>query len=377
MEGGNSKNIPIDLAAGFVNPGNQSRIKSVMRRAEAGEAITIAFLGGSITQGSLASEQSLCYASRVYKWWTERFPKASITFINAGIGATDSQFGAARVDEDVLSYEPDMVQIEYAVNDECSEHYLETYEGVVRRVYDSPKKPGVMLMYNVFYNSGTSAELMHAKVARHYDLPAVSMRSTIFPLLLAGKLDNREVTPDDLHPNDLGHELVAAVITYALGVMADELDKADVPEQEYPAPLSKNRYEGSVRYRNSNSDAVLTSCSGWTKDEAPQEHITDIFKKGWTATDKGAELKFRLKAKTIALQYRRTIELPGPVAAVYVDGSPVGKLDANFDETWGDKLCLSTVYEADEPAEHEVSVVLDEVHEGDVLPFYLVSIIGA
>ena len=39
------------------------------------------------------------------------------------------------------------------------------------------------------------------------------MQSTIYPRVVSGEIPNREITPDDLHPNDKGHELVAAVIT--------------------------------------------------------------------------------------------------------------------------------------------------------------------
>ena len=69
-------------------------------------------------------------------------------------------------------------------------------------------------MHNVFYNNGANAQLMHGRIARHYNLPAVSMQSTIYPEVVAGRIENREITPDDLHPNDAGHALVASVITY-------------------------------------------------------------------------------------------------------------------------------------------------------------------
>ena len=134
--------MKINYENGIKNIGNTAKLKDVFRRAENGEALTIAFLGGSITQGSLASKPELCYAARVFKWWEETFPKAKFTYINAGIGATDSQFGCARAAEDVLVYEPDVISVEYAVNDENTPHYMETYEGVVRKIL-SAKRAGL------------------------------------------------------------------------------------------------------------------------------------------------------------------------------------------------------------------------------------------
>lgn len=74
----------------------------------------------------------------------------------------------------------------------------------------------VLLVHNVFYHNGANAQVMHAAIGRHYDLPSVSMQSSIYPEVVAGRIENRAITPDDLHPNDEGHALVASVITYFL-----------------------------------------------------------------------------------------------------------------------------------------------------------------
>ena len=64
---------------GIANRGNLYRLKKVMDRAKAGETLNIAFLGGSITQGSLSSKPELCYAYHVYEWWKKTFPQADFT----------------------------------------------------------------------------------------------------------------------------------------------------------------------------------------------------------------------------------------------------------------------------------------------------------
>ena len=369
----------IDYDRAVVNHGNTEKIQSVLRRAEAGADLTIAFLGGSITQGSLASTPQLCYAYRVYEWWQQTFPKAHFKYLNAGIGATDSQFGCARVQEDVLEHFPDFVLLEYAVNDAANAHYRETFEGVVRRILQADSSPALMIMYNVCYDSGSSAELFHAQVVRHYDLPAVSMRSTIYPELLAGRIRNEEITPDNLHPNDAGHELVASVITCGLEQIRAEMDRgaAGFCPPLLPAPLTENAYEDSVRFRNMN--ACVVACEGFTADPQKQEHITEIFRCGWTAKEKGSRIVFRVEGSCIGVQYRKTIQLPAPVAEVILDGDTEHAqiLDANFDETWGDKLVLDTILDHGKPGEHFVEIRLKETHPDDRLPFYLVSVIAS
>ena len=88
------------------NRGNLRRLKEVMRRAALGDTIRLGFLGGSITQGSLSTKPELCYAYRVYQWWKKNFPASEFVYINAGIGGTTSQFGVARAESDLLSYNP-------------------------------------------------------------------------------------------------------------------------------------------------------------------------------------------------------------------------------------------------------------------------------
>lgn len=360
----------------MANRGNQARIKKVFQRAEQGEKLTIGFLGGSITQGSLASDSKLCYAYRVYEWWCKTFPEAEFVYLNAGIGATDSQFGCARADSDLLAYRPDFVIVEFSVNDSATPHYLETYEGLIRKIYGAAWQPAVLLVHNVCYDNGANAQLMHGKVARYYELPAVSMQSCIYPELVSGRLENRTITPDDLHPNDYGHELVASVITYFLGKILEDITNGELPVELKAEPLTANAYQYSVRYRSDNASPVL---NGFIADQSSQEVITDIFKKGWTASEKGASIVFEVKGSCIGVQYRKTMQLPAPVAELILDGDEAHPfvLDANFDETWGDKLVLDTVLEHGEDKLHRVEIRLRETHREDRLPFYLVSVIAS
>ena len=84
---------------------NTFRLEKLFQKAKNGEKLKIGFIGGSITQGCLATEPCLCYAYHVYEWWCRTFPKADFVYLNAGIGATDSQFGCARAESDLLAIE--------------------------------------------------------------------------------------------------------------------------------------------------------------------------------------------------------------------------------------------------------------------------------
>ena len=375
-----TEKIPsVDYSKAVSNAGNLHRIKNVMKRAAAGESITVGFLGGSITQGCAATHPDKCYAHKVYEWFCESFPKADIKYLNAGIGATDSQFGCARADSDLLVYDPDICFVEFSVNDEATDHYHETYEGLVRKILSSDPSRALMLIHNVRYDDGGNSQLQHSRVARRYDVPAVSMRDVIYPELEGGRLDNRVITADDLHPNDIGHSLVASVIISVLDDIRKHMDEGDQPVKEMPVPETANAYEDSVRYRNDSASGIMTDAKGFDKDSLPQDIIGDVFRKGWTATEKGSYITFKVYGSCIGVQYRKTIQKPAPAATLILDGNtdtPV-ILDADFKETWGDKLVLETVLDHGENREHTVRIELTDTHPRDVLPFYLVSVIAS
>jgi acyl-CoA thioesterase-1 len=89
-----------------------------LAKARRGEEICVAAIGGSITAGGLQTKDPKNrYIARVADWFTKTFPKAKVRFVNAGIGGTNSLYGAMRVQRDVLSKKPDLVIVEYAVND--------------------------------------------------------------------------------------------------------------------------------------------------------------------------------------------------------------------------------------------------------------------
>ena len=69
-----------------MNTSNFARLKELFRRAAAGQELTIGFLGGSITQGSLSTQPGNAYAFRVYQWFVDTFPQSKFHYVNGGIG---------------------------------------------------------------------------------------------------------------------------------------------------------------------------------------------------------------------------------------------------------------------------------------------------
>lgn len=61
----------------------------------------------------------------------------------------------------------------------------------------------------------------HNEIADYYGILHVSIKDTIFREIRNGKYKKDMLTPDNLHPNDLGHELVANEICKELQRIRD------------------------------------------------------------------------------------------------------------------------------------------------------------
>lgn len=203
------------LNRSVVNYGDDTRIKAVLAKAAAGQPITIAAIGGSVTQGAWCTEPKYCYVNRVFGWWQATFPQSKMTLINAGIGQTDSAFGVQRVQNDVLKFNPDFVMVDFDVNDQWNSDSTASYRDLVQQILNAPSHPAVVMLA-VMDRSGHNAQDWHTPVMQEFNLPYVSEKNALLPLERSGVLDGADITQDVIHPNDLGHEVLAELVAYRL-----------------------------------------------------------------------------------------------------------------------------------------------------------------
>lgn len=363
-----------------------TRLKNLMKRAANGESLVIGFLGGSITQGSLSSTPKNCYAYLVYEWWKKSFPNAAFSFVNGGIGGTTSHYGGARAWKDVLCYRPDIVTVDFSVNDDANEFFEETYEGTIRRLLAAPSAPAVVVLNNVFYDTGKNAQDYHNRIADHYGIPHVSIKDTVYPDVESGKIVRADITPDNLHPNDKGHRLVADEICKLLDSIKAEVEEETIAGENIegkstkteasvllPAPLTENAYEHSRLIQIQDNEAIL---DGFLVDPIEKKGMLDIFKNGWTAAHTNDKISFEIECSCLAVQYRKSVQQPVPKAKAVIDGDEAHAviLDGNFTEDWGDCLYLEPLLHHAEKKVHRIEITITDAKD-IVRPFYLVSLI--
>ena len=331
-----------------VNPGNTARLADAMKRAQAGEKITIGTIGGSITQGTAACTTDERYANRALQWWAKAFPKAQLDFVNAGIGATDSYIGVHRVDADLLSKKPDVVIVEFSVNDTDAALNLQTYDSLVRKILQAENHPAVILLFTT-QEDGTSLQDTHMQIGSAYNLPMISYKNAVLPEIEAGKFTWKDISPDNIHPNSVGHGIIGELLWSYFNSVYAKLDQINTSDLTFTAtPVTKDLYaKGQLL-----DSKTLTPK---TMQGFEQAELSNQFPNDWT-TKEGGELTFEVTGSNIGVLYYKTVDGKSGQYCVYVDDRLIQVLDGDFTGGWGNYAQAQQVYTSDTPSTHTVTI---------------------
>ncbi len=180
--------------------------------------LSVVYLGGSITEGAGASEYSRCWVSLFDTWLKNTYRECSIHSFNAGIGGTGTDLGAYRTENDVLSHKPDLVFIEFAVNDFWTdpETICACTEAILHKIRSSLPYCDIVFLYTTTKTvseclSGSGiypSRTVHSFLAyRSGDILQIDVGEVLRDRILSGEKDYASLLPDTVHPNDEGHAI--------------------------------------------------------------------------------------------------------------------------------------------------------------------------
>ena len=347
------------LSNAILAEGNLSRLAAAMQKGERGEEITVGVIGGSITQGSSATRTENTYASRFYQWWVQAFPQSKINFVNAGIGATTSYLGVHRVDTQLLVMKPDVVIVEFSVNDSDSVFYKETYEDLVRKLLKAENNPAVILLFMTM-EDGTSAQPSHMHIGFWYDLPRISYRQAVMKEMEKGSFVWQDISSDNIHPNDIGHAMVGEILWTYLNNVYSKLDTI----AEEATPLTKKPF-----FDESYIDAIILDSIGITPIQLGSfttGSVDDRFPNDWVTTSGSDAIVFETEAQNIGILFNKTTDGLSGQYDVFIDGVLSRTLDADFTGGWGNYPEATEVYKSTEKTLHRIEIKQSPSSTGEV-----------
>ena len=372
-----------NLPAGYVtdrqmqlaNPwtgANEAPLFNVMRKAENGQKVTIAFIGGSITKGTMSAgtrdesmNKKLTYVDYFTDWWYKKFPRADLRFVNAGISATDSYLGVHRVQKDVLDKKPDLVVVEFAVNDKKTAYHKQSYENLIRKIMNASSKPAVLFFMSKL--NGWSCQLQQAEIGKHYRLPMLSYGNVMKDMITQGIYTMEELSGDAIHPSALGYAVAGEILVrYLESIRQMALGEAAY-KKEPKSYVTSKKYE---------SAKVLTC-----KDIKIQKMGTfeessksSIFKNNLTSAKGNGDLTFTVTAKSIGLVFAQQINGRGGQYDVYVDGKKTAVIDADNSGGRHNKPGAVPCYSSSTKKTHTVRIVKNKKSTGQALTIYAVLV---
>jgi len=294
-------------------------LPNVLRKLEAGADVRIGYIGGSIT-----AQQG--YRPKTRAWFQERFPKATVTEINAAIGGTGSDLGCFRLAHDVLRHKPDLVFVEFAVNDggQAPERIYRSMEGIVRQVWRHDPTTDICFVYTItkalvgpmLEGKFPRAASADERIADHYGIPSIHMAMDVARLAKAGRLvwaapkpktdaerqalgDKVLFAGDGVHPYpDTGHDLYLQAVVRSMkriqGVgrpgphRLPEPFRADNWERARMVPLSAVNPTGDWQRLDPDTDRMA------------KRWITRL-PEVWKAEKAGSAITFRFKGTAAAI----------------------------------------------------------------------------
>ncbi len=241
-------------------------LPNFFNKAKKKQPVVIGYIGGSITRGINL------YRMQSAKFIQEMYPNTKMQFINAGISGTGTDLGACRIQEQVLQYKPDLVFVEFAVNNA----FAEGMEGIIRQIWKANPQTDICLLYTIYsgqtkiYVSGKIPPniLGLEKLADYYQIPSVHMGFEASMLEKEDKLlwkapagtktDKIIFSNDGTHPVEAGGNLYAQAIARSFLKMQDY---AENKKHELLKPLLADNWEEAKML----APSVAQFSKGWTK----------------------------------------------------------------------------------------------------------------
>lgn len=348
----------------LLSVGDMTRMSDVFQKAQNGEDITVAYIGGSITEGYNAGTTEF-YAKTCTDLLQGYFPDITVTGVNAGISGTPSLLGNLRLERDVLSADPDIVFVEFAVNDGQEADYKNAYESLVRTLLTQEKDIAVVLLFTVLDSGYTCQEHM-SKIGANYDLPMISVHDSVYEEIEAGRMTWQDYSNDQSHPNAYGHKCITDFVdNYYQKVLPVVAENVGEVSKELPDPVFSAKYM-NMHYMDS------ATMDGVELDGFEQYDTHGSFHNGWMyrGTD-GGSMKFTVDCSVLEMVFKANNSDKYGTADIYVDGEKVKSVVSNMSDGWNNPVTAYLV-DNDSSAEHTVEIRM----EGGVTQAFFVMAFG-
>lgn len=335
----------------LLSTGDMTRMADVFQKAQNGEDITVAYIGGSITEGYNAGTTEF-YAKTCTDLLQGYFPDITVTGVNAGISGTPSLLGNLRLERDVLSADPDIVFVEFAVNDGQTAEYKNAYESLVRTLLTQDKDIAVVLLFTVLDSGYTCQEHM-SQIGENYGLPMISVHDSVYEEIEAGRMTWQDYSDDQSHPNAYGHKCITDFVdNYYQKVLPVVDENVGEVDKNLPAPVFSDKYMNMHYMDSANMENVEL-------DNFTESDTHGSFHNGWFyKSTEGGSMKFTVNCSVLEMVFKANNSEKFGTADIYVDGVKTSSVSSNMSDGWNNPVTAYLI-DDDSSAEHTVEIRME------------------
>ena len=349
----------------IVTTGNTNRLKNVFERADKGEEITVAYIGGSITEG-YNSDVTKCWAQLSFNELSERVPKAKMNYVNAGMSGTPSIIGLIRSERDVIAPygNPDIVFIEFAVNDAQDSVSKEAYESLVRRMLGLPNNPAVILLFTQT-KTGYNCQEHMSEIGNNYGLPMISVPDSLGDEFESGRMDWSLYSDDEAHPNIYGHRYIADMVRRLYDYVERDFVVKDKDKAFWDCDNSdlssiKPHYGDAFVNMHLLDSSKLTPLS---MGEYREKTALSQFPNGWVRKGGDNEgIVFEIECDSLFILYHCQNSPKYGTAEVYVDGGRTATVKSSSPDGWSNPVA-QLILRGEGVKKHRVEIKMAEGNE--------------
>ena len=193
-------------------------MKKTKERLTEGIPLRIVALGDSLTQGWMVRKG---YIDFLREMLAGKYPAARVTIVNRGIPGDTAEGGLMRLRREVLDDDPDLVFVQFGLNDAYSGVSPERYQRTIGTIVDqilADTDAEVLLVTSVPIMHGDEDFMAEAFYSRLDDVArergvAIARVHRYWKRKISGGVDFRSlVQGDGVHPNVEGYRLMAEAI---------------------------------------------------------------------------------------------------------------------------------------------------------------------
>jgi len=333
--------------------GSSDRLRKAMNKAQT-DTLKIAFLGGSVTHGytpngMIAENYTVLVAKKI----TDNYCKdGNHIEVNTAASTTGSIVGLALAEGRLRDTEPDIVFVEFAINNAMDKLQIAYFESLIDKILHYDTQPAVILVIlcmKDFYTCSSYMEL----IAKHYELPVANVYMALKMGIEQKVIQWECYSCDSSHPIEEGHKLIADCI---LQQLEHSLAKED---EVYELPLEPCFSREFSSYELLDHNSLFPQEGSYFTAAVTNE----MFPCGWNYSNKnGSEaFRFTLACKSLFVLFELSNSMDYGEIEILEEGRSIARIDGYSIYGWYNTEAKLVIHER-ETKLHQLEI---KIRKGD------------